>query len=106
MEVLAGDLAEKDGPAIAEEGGEAAKLMARVGGCDGFGTLRDDIAGEDREALGATKEGGVESEIGSQVIVECDEGGGDDGRGFGLFKEAFGELGVGVFERELHTGSV
>ncbi len=103
MDVFACDLTEEDGAAVAELRGEAAELVAGVGHGEWFGSFGNGVSGEDGEAFGRAEESGIKSEFAGQVVINRDEGRGGDGSGLGFLEEGFGELGVGVLEREMHV---
>ena len=95
------DLAEQDGPAVAELRHEMAELVAGIGHRDRLGAIGDALAGEDFGAFRALQHVGIEAELDGQRPVQLDQpGGGDRGRGH-AGEKVRRQRRIGVLEREM-----
>ena len=94
------DLAQQDGPAVAELRHEVAELVAGIGERDRFGARRDAVAGQHLDALRTGEPRRVEAELAGQRLVQLEQARRRDGRRREPGIEPLRQAGIAVVERE------
>lgn len=102
MEIEARNLAEKDGPPVAELRDKVSELVTGVGHGKGSGIFGDGISRESGEAVGRFERGGVDAELSGESMIDRDPLRVFDRRGSDFLEKGGRESGEGVFEGKDH----